>query len=77
MRSIPIGKFLLGACIGFALIGGLVAAVTTGETSIDTVTAGVAVESSGIGLDTRTTSTGEASLGSRFAGTNGFLLIVK
>ena len=67
---------VLGTAAVFAA-SGLVAAAVSGETAIDTVTEGIAVASSGIGLDTRTTSTGEAVIATRFAGTSGFVFVIK
>lgn len=71
-----LGALVLGTAAVFAA-SGLVAAAVSGETAIDTVTEGIAVASSGIGLDTRTTSTGETAITEDFAGTCGFVFVIK
>lgn len=70
-------RFPFAVLGGLALAGGLVAAVTTGETSIDTTIVGVPVSSSAVGLDTRTFTADEAVIGFDFEGTPGLLLLVR
>ena len=70
-------RFPFAVLGGLALVGGLVAAVTTGETAIDTTIAGAPVSSSAVGLDTRTFTADEAVLGFDFEGTPGLLLLVR
>lgn len=69
-------KAMCAALGGLALVGGLVAAVTTGETAIDTAV-GVPVLSSAPALDTRTFTTDEAAIGFYLPGTVGLRFIVR
>lgn len=70
-------KAACAALGGFALVGGLVAAVTTGETAIDTVAVGVPVLSPAPALDTRTFTADEAAIGFYLPGTVGLRFIVR
>lgn len=70
-------KAACAALGGLALVGGLVAAVTTGETAIDTVAVGAPVLSSASALDTRTFTTDEAAIGFYLPGTVGLRFIVR